>query len=575
MDLVQQNTMGFTWIKEIPPGGIKYGAPFVYTADGAIECPLRRGKPALPALPQTQEQQKHVKPKSVHHTVLDQEGAGQRFPCFSCGGVDHWSSSCPLRADINHSVLEENGVLPWVTMTDRSQRILAKALTKAFGHFEQPDAFWSSTASHPQPVSHNQEDIANGRKVIDVDLDANFNVLMIREVGVADETKDGSTGWCRRIRLFYEAEDVRAHRLPGAERNRVRFVNQIASEGICSLHEIPTVEAWKESIEKRKEVNMNEVVIPDPPGIAASEDEASADDAEEIEAKARRVLKHRRRNARKKMLQQVVERLVAKGVNAEQAKKHAHEILHIPMSGPCLTCGLTKQRRKAHSHKSGNVKERPRTWHVDTVGKIHPAGANGEQYVVSGVEEEHDYPFCRTTRSKLSREVKSVLAEQAKVFGFAPMTLRCGGDTEYQGKTKEWLESQTAEDGRAPSHELVLRYSPWRNGRAEKNNEDMIDAVSAIMEESRAPSAFWPLAVTYVNDVRPLVEGAVERLRGEAYAGAMLRNLVPFGTKATMVREGAEKDRRKFGHKVSSVQSCAVHNTVHVVKLSFIRSYSE
>lgn len=534
-------TLGFTWLKAEPPGGVRVGAPYVYTENGPVECPLRRGKPALPA---------ELESKDVNHTTLKSDIGGQRFPCFTCGGIDHWTPACPLRGCSQSqicSIHDCDGVAPWSVMPDRSRRIIGKALKKA--GLEEPDAFWSSTGGTKSPVDH------DAQTVVDVDLDANFNVLLVREVIPGKD--DGDKLWCRRVRLFYlpnSEDDVHATAPPEREEKRVRFVDFMQKEGMHSIHRVPSVEAWKQQIDDAKDfvsqiksVNPNQVVeVPDVPDEAVTESESEDSDVEE--AKRRKALKHRRKNARKKVLKQVTDKFVKRGISRAEAEKLAHAVLHAPMKDGCLPCGLTKQRRKAHSHQTGVASQRQRAWHVDTMGKIFPLGLNGEQYLVAGVEEEHDWPFCHPTKSKLSREVTGKLEDQARTLGFAPMILRSGGDTEYQGKTETWLYAQTADDGRTPMHEKTLRYSPWRLGRAEKNNGDFGDMISAITEHAGAPSCYWPLAAVYANDVRPLVEGAVERLHGNAVAEKVVKNLVPFGTKATMVREGPERDQRKFGH---------------------------
>ena len=65
---VYENTLGFSWLYQIPPGGIKVGAPYVYTKDGAIECPAHANiSQSLSSSPKTQKSGAESPPSSSSH----------------------------------------------------------------------------------------------------------------------------------------------------------------------------------------------------------------------------------------------------------------------------------------------------------------------------------------------------------------------------------------------------------------------------------------------------------------------------------------------------------------------------
>ena len=521
METSVKATEGFTWIpEEIDPNRIRYGAPYLYPLDGdAVKLPTKNGVVCMPDV--VTQNRKEVE---VNHTVLEKV-SGALWPCHNCGGEDHWAAHCVRGNEDDEEQGSLDGIVPWNRMIPRSAKIIEKALKKV--GLDMPKYFWSDTGSSNVPPE------VNADKIVDVELDRSFNVLLLQDVPDFEQTevyerKRGVS--LRNVRLFWgdvEPRATAAETEASDSRPRVHFVDCIETND----PEI-ALQQWRRTMRSLvvdyQEVHANEE--DQEQDGSSSEEELDKDQQERI------ALKHRRKRERKRICKLITDMLKKEGVtNAEVV---AHESCgHSTMLAGCVRCAIGKQRRKAHKHQ-GLAKRRDRVWHADTAGRITPAGANGEKYFIVIIEEKTDLVGGGATRSKASKLVKDQLVDFTKEVRHVPLDLVTDQGKEFLGEVTAWLDSLNTGD-EIHVHTPVPRYSPWRNGRAEKKVQDVKDMCGSSM--GGKPPGLWPLCVEWCFDTLNTTSGAVAEAFGAERQAAQEKLLAPFASVVTMVREEPEK----------------------------------
>ncbi len=118
--------------------------------------------------------------------------------CFRCGGTDHWAAECLAGGEC--SAENAPGMIQWENVPPRTQKILVKAIAKVATTGCQPTFVWmNSGAADAPPKCANT---GGKRECFDVEVDSNFNVLMIVDVSNEQDVQPCWTQVTRVVRVW-------------------------------------------------------------------------------------------------------------------------------------------------------------------------------------------------------------------------------------------------------------------------------------------------------------------------------------------------------------------------------------
>jgi len=556
--------VGFSWFNGRTPENVRADGPALYGKGGEM-IPLQEqdGFALVPKNPECTESE-------VHHASGVPDEVGQRLPCWRCGGADHWAASCatPSEGNVRHTERQgEVGIWHWTCMPERSRRILWKALCKAgYATEGHPESYWASsnTASTPPPVT--------ARLAVDLDVDCNWNVLLITKVVGTDEPARVER---RIIRVYWDSATQDQGEVPRGTQDDTAEVKtgghrvQFAEPEVQAYHvalqwahdEVQRSEVYETRAQKRareqaeterkNEENFDTLFkdhIEKDGGGAQAPDSGGAEGDAPTPAGIRNARRRTRKAEAAKVIDAIAKDLTVKDRNAMAHRILNHRTVHID---GCVTCALAKQRRSGHARVGVSKSRGTRYWHSDIAGPF-PVSQCGAQYVLAviteGEGEECPFPGYYPLPSRHSAVVAKCLEGHARVVGARPKTLRTDGAGDYRGKVTEWIEDQCSPPGEPPAkHDPTYRYSPWENGVSESAVEVSGDGVRTALLDGNAPTAVWPYALRWVRDTEALATGAFERIHGESAATEARMNAAPFASLVTVVREEPEKkDLKSF-----------------------------
>ena len=280
----------------------------------------------------------------------------------------------------------------------------------------------------------------------------------------------------------------------------------------------------------------------DPRGAYVDSSSSSSDDVDNPQTSRR--LRRSRKNATHRHFTAVLNAVSRKYPHLSKTEKHkiAHASCgHYPSDPACLECCQANQSRLPHSHKTKDRQLRDRV-HFDTTGNVKPQSYRKHKFAFCGIDEKTGFKYVKTAPRKSSSLALTAFKQCCKRLDRIPHVLYSANDTEYRGKVDEYIESlppYTVREGdidvlKPITHERAPRYSPWRNGRAEKNIRELERAATTALVSAHAPASLWDLALEYAADIQNITSGAWEAVYGSTFPA---NKMGPFGCMVTIVRE--------------------------------------
>jgi len=509
---------GFTWLeKPVDPENLHIGGPCLYDREGNAHPLVERD--GLAFIPGGENiEALHGGTAEVQHANTLDHQAGALFPCWECGGTDHWRQSCLAPRKKERRVA--NGTWPYDSLPTRSAGIIARAMRKA-GETRTPTRYWVNSSEGTEPSPEEGDD----QECMDLDVDADWNVLLVTRTKASDPLAKGR----RIVRVYFGQSEEKGESVAFDAPVKVRFETTCesyhAALDICDVETRAMRRAREDPPpEPGPDARVGGELVQEPEVTEGKPTEQQISRAKEIHQK------------RKKARQSIAKTFVNKYGKTLAHRMLGHKI--VPVDG-CIICDLAKQKRAPHKHVGVSKERGKRYWHIDAAGR-YPTSRNGSRYMLAvSTEGVGDRPPMRRwfpIPSRHSRVMKNALAEFAKYpCADNPVWVRSDGANDFKGSTTEWLSEVGAE------HAPTYRYSPWENGTAESCVGVGAAAIRAAMIDSNAPHDLWHLAARWVSDTDLVAGGWLTR-----------KDLGPFGCLVTMVKEEPEKRDGKSFEPVSS-----------------------
>ena len=434
----------------------------------------------------------------------------------------------------------------WTQLPKRTQRIFAKGLRKA-GFSQTPRSVTFHKPCEVPPIHDHLVGL-----IVDLVVDQGLNILLVNSG--SGSHGPGEFGH-RVVRCTFSSplpmeskdeddEDLDMH-VGGTidpTRNRVAFhINRIVTPIQSSRDKAALPVDSPFVCHALGAVDLDAI-----PAVMSSSD-VTVTKGDESDAAADRVtreIKERRVNARTDLVSQMTITMNKQGfqkTGIKDVELFVHAATgHNPSHPRCEACSA-KQRRAPH-HRNATARAKPRTWHADTLGPVETVGDKGVRFAHILIDEGTDLLYGVAVRSKHSSFTVRVFEGFAVLLGQYPVEIHTDLGTEYQGQLGKWMQDNGGTH--AIAHVTSPRYSPWRNGRAEKAVSDVSDLTRVSLMACGAPSEAWGLAWRYACDTINLATGAFARVFGDHHADTAKKIAVPFGTKVSVVREGAEKSAK-------------------------------
>ena len=158
----------------------------------------------------------------------------------------------------------------------------------------------------------------------------------------------------------------------------------------------------------------------------------------------------------------------------------------------CNICGTTKKKRnkfnRSRNEKLAKLGERIIT---DVIGNITPPAYDWSEYIVEFIEEYSDYTegivmkFKSESAAHLLNFISFVKAQTGKKVRF----VRSDGGGEF---TSNELEEELKKKGIV--HDTNPLDTPQRTGKEERRHQTLFSMTRALLNQSKLPKKYWPLA---------------------------------------------------------------------------------
>ena len=471
-----------------------------------------------------------------------------------------------------HALIQEPGLFrEWDEMPTKTASTIMRALSKSsFVPKGTPSHFWSSSSGMDPPSGFNEN-------VYDIETDAAKNVLLITHVNdvstgpafVCDRYKtrvyrviyDWDTNVEKQVEheaapirkgvafvAFILAASVASLFTSGVElqQHAVNFVHTTISVPLDAHHAVFGVEEGDLATESDLEFLES---LKEPSNVV---DDSFCDLFEENDALEEPGNRKNRKEIRDATVERRKDALLKAGLDS--ATIHA-SMGHYPYDASCVTCALANQNRIPHSHKNNRSKILNNRFHFDTLGPVKPEGVSGERFAICGVHEKTGYKSVKVCASKHSGNAANALTEMREKVHQNPYGIVTANDTEYKGEFRTAVEQlpdyyvheeNSISQSYKVHHTRVPRYSPWRNGVAEKNVQDLSRIARSAMIEARAPASLWPVALCYAAEMSNILSGAWNVVNELPATDVPFVKAGPFGCVCTVVQES---ERTKFAAK--------------------------
>lgn len=163
----------------------------------------------------------------------------------------------------------------------------------------------------------------------------------------------------------------------------------------------------------------------------------------------------------------------------------------------CLECAASKMPRCPQSRESSRIPEAiGDIVSADIVGPISPPCRGGGRYISCITDHFSGYTDVRIlshkSGSNILEHLKYFLAFVTTQTGKVVKILRTDNGTEYDNEDIRRLIAK-----RGIRHELTAPYNPQGNGRSERQNRTIIEAMRTLMKSSNMPPEFWGHATIF------------------------------------------------------------------------------
>ena len=499
---------------------------------------------------------------------------------------------------VNALVQEPGRFRPWTEMPEKTASTILRALSKStIAPNGLPSHFWCNSSGFEPPANFNTE-------VFDIECDLNRNVILITKV---DESHAGPANVCRgRVyRVIYDLVETielqDSGSIEAAPRRGVAFVAFMTVAAVAGLFDGSEIQTQQinlvdsfiktsdvHALEKENyDLNKDEWTFLDSlnDGSAVIVDDTFSNDVfgdddvwQDLISGDTLTPETTKRSERSKRRAQMIERIRSSKVAvlkqkypdmpSYEIKQRVHvEMNHVPQLHGCIVCDEANQYRESHSHAYPTAKALTNTFHFDTLGPVTPEGCDGEKYGFCGIAEKSGYRTVHSTPTKHSGGAAVALENTRALVKENPHAVWTAQDSEYKGvfadavkALPEFLMNKALEDSTEGSiiqsfpvhHTKVPRYSPHRNGTAERNIKELTKVARVSMTHSSAPGSLWPVALRYSADADNILSGAWNVVNGlpEDHI-PFSSNFGPFGSVCTVVREANEKGT-KFSPKAQT-----------------------
>ena len=187
----------------------------------------------------------------------------------------------------------------------------------------------------------------------------------------------------------------------------------------------------------------------------------------------------------------------------------------------CIECAASKIPRCNQSQESSRIPEAiGEIVSADIIGPIGPPFRGGGRYISCITDHYSGYTDVRV----LSHKLGSNILDHLKHFSSYIITqtshvikiLRTDNGTEYNNE-----DVQRFVANKGILHELTAPYHPEGNGRSERQNRTITEAMRTILKESKLPNEFWGHAAIFAayTQLRTLLSRHTKRTYFESFYG--------------------------------------------------------
>ena len=507
--------------------------------------------------------------KSGESMTLDTNSRG--FPLITDNELEHLAQK-PVNASSSHLVnylKNENGTyVEWDQLPVQTARPILKALRKtALCPSGMPTHYWCNSTGYLPPPDDMYFDA-----IFDVQTDGNRNILLVTEIGdestgpawicdkfkqrifrvgfggtaVTPATTTTTTGSKGRLGVSFVANVVGLLAMRESLSSPRVSINTSLTNAVYADEpvEIPVAHADNPADAAVDAGAVAAAVAAPPPAEADAEVDSNEEDSENegilSAARTRKALRFRRKRNVKRIYKITFAKIKKDFplMSEIDVDLLTHRTMgHFPFRRTCVDCCRSNQQRAPHAHSDNPEQETRDRWHFDTTGIIKPCGSRGENYGYCGLDEKSGYKKASPLTHKSSESTKNILIEFGQEIKQPLRELYTGNDTDQLGDVDAWISTLPPVDGTPVIHTCVARYSPWRNGAAEKCVRDIKQLTTAAIVDSGSPATLWPAALKWAPEHDNLLSGAWAAVHGENSAKALEKKLGPFGCVVTVVRE--------------------------------------
>ena len=173
------------------------------------------------------------------------------------------------------------------------------------------------------------------------------------------------------------------------------------------------------------------------------------------------------------------------------------------MQNVCEACQFGKQSRHAFP-KERNASGRPlEVVHSDVWGPTRTTSLAGSNYYVSFIDDHTRkvWIYCMKAKSEVFQHFKHFKTLVEKETRMQIKCLRSDGGGEYfSNEFSKFLDEQGIK------RQFTCRYTPQKNGVAERKNRHIAEVARALMNEKEMPEYYWAEAVhaaVYIMNMTP------------------------------------------------------------------------
>jgi len=169
----------------------------------------------------------------------------------------------------------------------------------------------------------------------------------------------------------------------------------------------------------------------------------------------------------------------------------------------CISCIRVKQAKKPYKRvNKPSTARRRQLFHSDICDPFSNVD-NGDKYLLTFLDDWSHYVWAKTLPDKSSKSVNEAFTSVIKELQTAKInveSLRTDNGREYEKELISVLQSLGVK------HQTTAPYTSQSNGKAERLNRTLEEAVRAMLFYANMPEKFWADAMvtaTYVSNFLP------------------------------------------------------------------------